>query len=91
MKFFSATSCSDLLPRLFKHIFILLQVYHDSDDGDRYIQFYHVTNFPHLAVLDPRTGTLRGQIIDIFDNFPTAKLQACIPSTVKRFGGQVDN
>ncbi|CAB4032271.1 UBX domain-containing 7 [Paramuricea clavata] len=36
--------------------FILWQVYHDSDDGDRYIQFYHVTKFPHLAVLDPRTG-----------------------------------
>ncbi|XP_028405810.1 UBX domain-containing protein 7-like isoform X2 [Dendronephthya gigantea] len=36
--------------------FILWQVYRDSDDGDRYTQFYHVTKFPHLSVLDPRTG-----------------------------------
>ena len=37
-------------------IFLFLQVYRDSNEGERFIQFYHVTSYPYLAVLDPRTG-----------------------------------
>ena len=33
-----------------------MQVYHDSDEGRRFMQFYKVVDFPHVAVLDPRTG-----------------------------------
>ncbi|XP_071798827.1 UBX domain-containing protein 7-like [Asterias amurensis] len=38
--------------------FVLWQVYHDSDEGRRYMQFYKVEEFPHVALLDPRTGEL---------------------------------
>ncbi|RWS25434.1 UBX domain-containing protein 7-like protein [Leptotrombidium deliense] len=36
--------------------FIFWQVYHDSSDGQRYMQFYNVHQFPYVAILDPRTG-----------------------------------
>ncbi|KAB7506250.1 UBX domain-containing protein 7, partial [Armadillidium nasatum] len=34
----------------------LFQVYHDSEDGLRYMTFYPVSNWPYVAVIDPRTG-----------------------------------
>lgn len=36
--------------------FILWQVYHDSEEGRKYMQFYKVKNWPYVAVLDPQTG-----------------------------------
>lgn len=36
--------------------FISLQVYHDSEEGQRYIQFYKLNKFPYISILDPRTG-----------------------------------
>lgn len=33
-----------------------LQVYHDSEEGQRYMMFYQVSEWPHVAILDPRTG-----------------------------------
>lgn len=38
-----------------KH-FIFWQVYSDSVDGERYMHFYKLTDFPYIAVIDPRTG-----------------------------------
>lgn len=45
-----------LLLTLMKIDIYLLQVYRDSNEGERFIQFYHVNSYPYLAVLDPRTG-----------------------------------
>lgn len=39
-------------------VFISLQVYHDSEEGQRYIQFYKLNKFPYISILDPRTGEL---------------------------------
>ena len=36
---------------------IFVQVYHDSEEGKKYRQFYKVNEWPYVAVLDPRTGT----------------------------------
>lgn len=33
-----------------------LQVLSDTTDGKRYIDFYNVSEYPYLAVVDPRTG-----------------------------------
>ncbi|KAK3730172.1 hypothetical protein QZH41_016004 [Actinostola sp. cb2023] len=41
---------------MIKANFVLWQVYRDTDEGERFIQFYHVSTFPHLAIVDPRTG-----------------------------------
>lgn len=38
-----------------KH-FVFWQVYSDSLDGERYMQFYKPVEFPYVAVIDPRTG-----------------------------------
>lgn len=39
-----------------KEHFIFWQVYHDSEEGQRYMMFYQVSQWPHVSVLDPRTG-----------------------------------
>eukprot|EP00794_Sanderia_malayensis_P011200 gene11200-12375_t len=36
--------------------FILWQVYHDSDEGQRFMVYYPVKNFPNISIIDPRTG-----------------------------------
>ncbi|XP_069474194.1 UBX domain-containing protein 7 [Ambystoma mexicanum] len=36
--------------------FIFWQVYHDSEEGQRYIQFYKLSDYPYVSILDPRTG-----------------------------------
>ncbi|XP_052779044.1 UBX domain-containing protein 7-like isoform X2 [Mya arenaria] len=41
---------------LIKDSFIFWQVYHDSEEGQRYRQFYKVEGWPYVAVLDPTTG-----------------------------------
>ncbi|XP_014772020.1 UBX domain-containing protein 7 isoform X1 [Octopus bimaculoides] len=39
-----------------KEHFILWQVYHDSEEGRKYMQFYKVNIWPYIAILDPQTG-----------------------------------
>ncbi|XP_068686398.1 UBX domain-containing protein 7-like [Montipora foliosa] len=47
---------NEAVRNIIKEHFVLWQVYRDSNEGERFIQFYHVTSYPYLAVLDPRTG-----------------------------------
>ncbi|KAJ9587211.1 hypothetical protein L9F63_019291, partial [Diploptera punctata] len=39
-----------------KEQFIFWQVYCDSAEGQRYSAFYNVTDWPYVAIIDPRTG-----------------------------------
>ncbi|CCG82477.1 UBX domain-containing protein 2 [Taphrina deformans PYCC 5710] len=41
---------------LVKENFVFLQYTKDSDDGLQYTQFYPFEKYPHIAILDPRTG-----------------------------------
>ncbi|KAK7075280.1 UBX domain-containing protein 7 [Halocaridina rubra] len=41
---------------IIKEHFVFWQVYHDSEEGQRYMMFYQVSDWPYVAVLDPRTG-----------------------------------
>lgn len=41
---------------LIKEHFVFLQYTKDSDDGAQYIQFYPFEKYPHIAIVDPRTG-----------------------------------
>lgn len=41
-------------------LFVCLKVYHDSEEGQRYIQFYKLNKFPYISILDPRTGEKTG-------------------------------
>uniref|UniRef100_A0A6G1SPY4 UBX domain-containing protein 7 n=1 Tax=Aceria tosichella TaxID=561515 RepID=A0A6G1SPY4_9ACAR len=45
---------------IIKGNFIFWQVYHDSYEGQRFVQFYHVpvNKLPYVAIIDPRTGEL---------------------------------
>ena len=38
--------------------FVFWQVNRNSREGQRYMQFYPIEQFPHVAILDPRTGML---------------------------------
>ncbi|CAL1276518.1 unnamed protein product [Larinioides sclopetarius] len=42
--------------KLISQHFVFWQVYNDSIDGEKYIQFYKPVEFPYIAILDPRTG-----------------------------------
>nr|CAB3267482.1 UBX domain-containing protein 7-like [Phallusia mammillata] len=41
---------------LIKEHFVFWQVYSDSSEGERFMNFYSVTEWPHVSILDPRTG-----------------------------------
>ncbi|CAI4226346.1 unnamed protein product [Auanema sp. JU1783] len=43
---------------LVKTNFIFYQISHDSSDGERVCNYYRVTSFPSLFIVDPRTGEL---------------------------------
>ncbi|XP_018415877.1 PREDICTED: UBX domain-containing protein 7 [Nanorana parkeri] len=47
---------NDNVKSLIREHFIFWQVYHDSEEGQRYIQFYKLSDFPYVSILDPRTG-----------------------------------
>ncbi|KAE8604806.1 hypothetical protein XENTR_v10014835 [Xenopus tropicalis] len=47
---------NDTVKTLIREHFIFWQVYHDSEEGQRYIQFYKLPEFPYVSILDPRTG-----------------------------------
>eukprot|EP00088_Acartia_fossae_P041974 TRINITY_DN4393_c0_g1_i4.p1 TRINITY_DN4393_c0_g1~~TRINITY_DN4393_c0_g1_i4.p1 ORF type:complete len:532 (+),score=166.90 TRINITY_DN4393_c0_g1_i4:54-1649(+) len=36
--------------------FIFWQQYRESDEAQRYMMFYKITNWPYISVIDPRTG-----------------------------------
>ncbi|XP_071949460.1 UBX domain-containing protein 7-like [Antedon mediterranea] len=44
--------------RFINQSFVFWQVYHDSEEGQKYCQFYKVVTFPYISILDPRTGEL---------------------------------
>ncbi|KAK0168780.1 hypothetical protein PV327_002550 [Microctonus hyperodae] len=44
------------IKEIVKDHFILWQVLSDTADGRGYINFYNVTTYPYLAIVDPRTG-----------------------------------
>nr|XP_022299860.1 UBX domain-containing protein 7-like isoform X2 [Crassostrea virginica] len=39
-----------------KDHFVFWQVYHDSEEGGKFKQFYKVDVYPYIAIIDPRTG-----------------------------------
>ncbi|CAI5775452.1 domain-containing 7 isoform X1 [Podarcis lilfordi] len=47
---------NEAVKTLIREHFIFWQVYHDSEEGQRYIQFYKLADFPYVSILDPRTG-----------------------------------
>ncbi|KAM3931722.1 UBX domain-containing protein 7 isoform 2-T2 [Leptodactylus fuscus] len=47
---------NDSVKSIIREHFIFWQVYHDSEEGQRYIQFYKLSDFPYVSILDPRTG-----------------------------------
>jgi len=49
---------NDLAEALITSSFIFWQAMNDTGDGSTYIQRYSVDAFPHIAIIDPRTGRL---------------------------------
>uniref|UniRef100_A0A8D0GRB1 UBX domain-containing protein 7 n=1 Tax=Sphenodon punctatus TaxID=8508 RepID=A0A8D0GRB1_SPHPU len=47
---------NEAVKNIIREHFIFWQVYHDSEEGQRYIQFYKLADFPYISILDPRTG-----------------------------------
>ncbi|XP_006637961.2 UBX domain-containing protein 7 [Lepisosteus oculatus] len=47
---------NEAVKTIIREHFIFWQVYHDSEEGQRYIQFYKLNDFPYISILDPRTG-----------------------------------
>ena len=36
----------------------LIQQYKESDEAVRYMTFYKITDWPYIAIIDPRTGRI---------------------------------
>nr|XP_033813829.1 UBX domain-containing protein 7 isoform X2 [Geotrypetes seraphini] len=47
---------NEAVKTIIREHFIFWQVYHNSEEGQRYIQFYKLGDFPYISILDPRTG-----------------------------------
>ncbi|XP_039617774.1 UBX domain-containing protein 7 [Polypterus senegalus] len=47
---------NEAVKTIIREHFVFWQVYHDSEEGQRYIQFYKLNEFPYISILDPRTG-----------------------------------
>lgn len=45
-----------LVKLVVKENFVFLQYQEDSPNGSQYVNFYHIDECPHLAILDPWTG-----------------------------------
>lgn len=41
---------------IIKEHFVFWQVYHDTEEGKKFCQFYKVNQWPFVAIVDPRTG-----------------------------------
>jgi hypothetical protein len=48
----------ELVENLVREGFVLWQAMSNTNDGQTYITRYKVQGYPHLAILDPRTGSL---------------------------------
>ncbi|EJK48732.1 hypothetical protein THAOC_32446, partial [Thalassiosira oceanica] len=48
----------ELVENLVREGFILWQAENNSAEGQTYVQRYRVSGYPHLGIVDPRTGTL---------------------------------
>uniref|UniRef100_A0A8C4NJ88 UBX domain protein 7 n=1 Tax=Eptatretus burgeri TaxID=7764 RepID=A0A8C4NJ88_EPTBU len=48
----SASSVKEAL----KEHFVFWQVYRDTEEGERFCQFYKVSSLPHISILEPATG-----------------------------------
>ncbi|XP_019922275.3 UBX domain-containing protein 7 isoform X2 [Magallana gigas] len=46
----------DGVKAIVKDHFVFWQVYHDSEEGGKFKQFYRVEEYPYIAIIDPRTG-----------------------------------
>uniref|UniRef100_A0A7S3L3F2 UBX domain-containing protein n=1 Tax=Amphora coffeiformis TaxID=265554 RepID=A0A7S3L3F2_9STRA len=49
---------NDLVENLIREGFIFWQEMDVSPEGSQYVQRYHVYDFPHIAIIDPRTARL---------------------------------
>lgn len=58
--------------------FLSLQVYHDSEEGQRYIQFYKLNKFPYISILDPRTGECSWEVDACFQRHHFLRRRKCI-------------
>jgi hypothetical protein len=47
---------SEAVKTILREHFIFWQQYKESDDAQRYMTFYPVNSWPHISVVDPRTG-----------------------------------
>lgn len=45
-----------LVKKIIKNNFLFLQYHFDSSNGITYLNYYNVSDFPHIAILDPITG-----------------------------------
>ncbi|KAK7503345.1 hypothetical protein BaRGS_00005266 [Batillaria attramentaria] len=71
---------SQTVRTLLRKHFVFWQVYHDSEEGKKYMQFYKVSQWPHIAVLDPVTGeSLSDSIVDASEE---AQLEAAIKASL---------
>ena len=74
------------IKEIIKDRFIFWQINSEKDESRRYIHLYNVHEYPHVSILDPRTGvklcTFSGRnldpladltefIIDFINEFPT--------------------
>ncbi|XP_065840616.1 UBX domain-containing protein 7-like [Oscarella lobularis] len=80
--------------RSLKADFILWQVYNDSDEGEKFKQFYPFAEYPHIAFIDPRTGerlqqlenvTAESLILNMNDFLSCQDPLSVSPSEAKRF------
>jgi len=47
-----------IVKNIIRDNFLFLQLYMDSEEGQRFMNFYKIKQWPYVAVLDPRTGEL---------------------------------
>eukprot|EP01135_Chromosphaera_perkinsii_P010003 Nk52_evm38s1992 gene=Nk52_evmTU38s1992 len=47
---------NEVVRGMIKENFLFMQIYSTSEEGERYCQYYPCNGFPHVAIIDPRTG-----------------------------------
>ncbi|XP_002131429.2 UBX domain-containing protein 7-like isoform X1 [Ciona intestinalis] len=53
---------SSSVKTIIKENFVFWQVYSDSSEGERFMTFYSINGWPHVSILDPRTGGRMGML-----------------------------
>uniref|UniRef100_F7BMH5 UBX domain-containing protein n=1 Tax=Ciona intestinalis TaxID=7719 RepID=F7BMH5_CIOIN len=56
---------SSSVKTIIKENFVFWQVYSDSSEGERFMTFYSINGWPHVSILDPRTGGRMGVLTNI--------------------------